>query len=114
MRCTATKATSATTTASLACPNRQATSGQTPFDDGRRCNGVHAYNKGVHAALFYLAMMVIVASAGKLTDHSCYTSLNPATATVMDCSGKGLTGTSFFIIFLRPGRSSRSWTQAAS
>ena len=34
----------------------------------------------------------IGAAATRLVDHSCFTSLDPATATVMACSNKGITG----------------------
>ena len=53
-----------------------------------------------NVAIFYLlfsSMLFDVATAKKLTEDSCYTNLNPETATKMDCRNKGLTGTSFLI-----------------
>ena len=45
------------------------------------------------AAIAALLLACVPATwAGKLTDHSCYTSLDPATATSMNCYNTGLTG----------------------
>ena len=38
------------------------------------------------------ALVPVVVSAVQLKDHSCFTSLDPATATRMDCENKGVTG----------------------
>ena len=68
----------------MACPDRQATSDRSHFNDGI----FRFVLRGVHAAIFCYfllsAMVVTVVTAGKLTDHSCYTGLDPATATSME------------------------------
>ena len=77
-------------------------------------------------AVFFFCTMVAVGVGGtKLADHSCYTGLDPETATKMDCNNKYLTGAFYpyifvyntgithdnvdFLISRRQGRSRRSW-----
>ena len=42
--------------------------------------------------LFLGTMMVGSVAAVTITEHECYTGLDPETATIMSCDGKGRTG----------------------
>ena len=50
------------------------------------------FGRGVLSLLLIVMLMSGSATAVKVTEHSCYTGLDPETATSMNCYNKGLTG----------------------
>ena len=58
------------------------------------------FGRGVLYLLLIVMLMSGSATAVKVTEHSCYTGLDPETAESMDCYSKGLTGAYYLWLFI--------------